>query len=102
MAPNLVVSQLLLDDNPLTELSDALGSPSDFFVQLDLEGTLVASLPAWTTTQVGQLYMVGTPYCANTAPENRQHNVRCDAETNGLHNVEFPLEMIDKLYTIGR
>jgi hypothetical protein len=102
MAPNLVVSLLLLDDNPLTELSDALGSPSDFFVQLDLEGTLVASLPAWTTTQVGQLYMVGTPYCANTAPENRQHNVRCDAETNGLHNVEFPLEMIDKLYTIGR
>ncbi|EGZ15308.1 hypothetical protein PHYSODRAFT_333577 [Phytophthora sojae] len=70
MAPDLEVPELSLTENPLKELPDKLGAPTTFIDRLDLQGTNLTTLPAWTQTQVRKTnYMRGTPYCATVATE---------------------------------
>ncbi|GMF32761.1 unnamed protein product [Phytophthora lilii] len=52
MPPGQMFYGLELNDNPLRELPESIGSPMNFFIRLDLQGTNITTLPVWTQTQV--------------------------------------------------
>ncbi|GMF25890.1 unnamed protein product [Phytophthora lilii] len=103
MPPDLEIPELSLTENPLRELPNTLGSSTSFIIRLDLQGTNLSSLPAWTQTQVRKKnYMLGTPYCATVAPEVRPDNVQCEPRSVLDLNLKFPLEFIDSIYAIDQ
>ncbi|EGZ15306.1 hypothetical protein PHYSODRAFT_301873 [Phytophthora sojae] len=103
MAPDLEVPELSLTENPLKELPDKLGAPTTFIDRLDLQGTNLTTLPAWTQTQVRKTnYMRGTPYCATVATELLPANVQCGPRSVLDLNLDFPLGFIDEIYAIDR
>jgi hypothetical protein len=103
MPPSFTVPELSLTENPLKELPDKLGSETTFIVRLDLQGTNLSALPAWTQTQVLKTnYVRGTPYCATVAPERQPANVQCGPRSVLDLNLDFPLDLIDEIYAIDR
>ncbi|KAJ8576995.1 hypothetical protein ON010_g2213 [Phytophthora cinnamomi] len=100
LPPDLTVTQVILGGNPLSELPSSLKNPTDFFGRLDLEGTTISSLPAWTKAQVlAVVYMNGTPYCSDTV---RQFNAQCSPRSATDNRVEFPISLMDELYAIDK
>eukprot|EP00644_Phytophthora_capsici_P018188 jgi/Phyca11/114108/e_gw1.25.215.1 len=99
-AGNMVYG-LELRENPLRELPDTLGSPYNYFVQVDLQDTNVAVLPAWTLTQVlGVIYMHNTPYCERTPLQLLQRNVVCSPRPTTDPGLELPFDVFAKMYDI--
>ncbi|RLN96064.1 hypothetical protein BBJ28_00020857 [Nothophytophthora sp. Chile5] len=99
-----ILPEFTLDDNPLHELPPALGSPTNMFVRLGLQGTKLTVLPEWTQTQILlTAYMHDTPYCTNAeAISSQQRTVQCIERAPTDLNVHFPLERIDALYAFGQ
>ncbi|KAG6616399.1 Reticulon-4-interacting protein 1 [Phytophthora cinnamomi] len=103
MPPGPEVPELSLTENPLKQLPDRLGTPTTFIDRLDLQGTNLSTLPAWTQTQVRKAnYMHGTPNCAMVAPELQPANVQCGPRSVLDLNLDFPLMYIDEIYAVDR
>ncbi|KAG7377402.1 hypothetical protein PHYPSEUDO_011738 [Phytophthora pseudosyringae] len=103
MPPGQMFYGLELNNNPLRELPATLGSPTNFFITLDLQNTNVTTLPAWTLAQVlGVIYMHGTPYCANISPELQQQNAICFPRPATDPGMQLAFDIFSVMYAYER
>ncbi|GMF25886.1 unnamed protein product [Phytophthora lilii] len=78
LAPNYVLLELSVRENPLRGLPAVMMSPASMVGRLDLQETNISALPTWTETQIVDVaYMHGTPYCTKAMANTRQLNVLC-------------------------
>jgi hypothetical protein len=97
LPPGQTFGELSLKDNPLRKLPPALGSRSNLFLRLDLQGTNVSTLPAWTRTQVlDVVYMHNTPYCLSLT--DHQPNVQCTPREDLAKSGDS--ELLDRIYPL--
>ncbi|OWZ22550.1 hypothetical protein PHMEG_0002742 [Phytophthora megakarya] len=98
MPPGMIIPELRLESNPLTELPAALMDPTAMIMSLNIQNTSVTNIPEWVKAQTMVVWANETPFCAGPMTDSTlASKVMCVHRPPGSDNL-FPMHLFEELY----